>query len=168
MTLMCSTPTMLLSQLPAYLPTNGLVGYWPFNGNANDESGNGNHGTVNGATLTADRNGNANSAYSFNGLNNFIDLQSTNGLNSTQGLSMTMWFKWSGPNGINNHQYIYLIAPNPNGAIVVSDNSALSINVVNCNCASDIGVSTQIQQSTWYFVALTYDLNSGLLKMYWK
>ena len=53
--------------LPAYLPTNGLVGWWPFNGNANDESGNGNHGTVNGATLTAGRNGNANSAYDFDG-----------------------------------------------------------------------------------------------------
>ena len=38
---------------------SGLVAYYPFNGNANDESGNGNNGTVNGATLTADRFGNA-------------------------------------------------------------------------------------------------------------
>ena len=42
--------------VPSYVPTNGLVGWWPFNGNANDESGNGNNGTVNGATLTTDRN----------------------------------------------------------------------------------------------------------------
>jgi len=42
-----------------------LVAYYPFNGNANDESGNGYHGTVNGATLVADRFGNPNSAYSF-------------------------------------------------------------------------------------------------------
>ena len=34
---------------------NGLVGYWPFNGNTNDVSGNGNNGTNYGATLTADR-----------------------------------------------------------------------------------------------------------------
>jgi hypothetical protein len=27
------------AQIPSYLPTNGLVGWWPFNGNANDESG---------------------------------------------------------------------------------------------------------------------------------
>jgi len=46
--------------LPSYLPKDGLVGWWPFNGNANDESGNGNHGTVNGATLTTDRNGKQN------------------------------------------------------------------------------------------------------------
>ena len=42
------------SQLTGTL-NNGLVGYWPFNGNANDESGNGNDGTVNGVTLTNDR-----------------------------------------------------------------------------------------------------------------
>jgi len=57
-------------QVPNYVPTNGLVGYWPFNGNANDESGNGNDGTNNGATLTADRFGNVNSAYSFDGNTN--------------------------------------------------------------------------------------------------
>jgi hypothetical protein len=43
----------------------GLVGYYPFNGNANDASGNGNNGVANGATLTTDRFGNANSAYEF-------------------------------------------------------------------------------------------------------
>ncbi len=50
------------SQLSGTL-NNGLVGYWPFNGNANDESGNGNNGTVNGATLRADRSGTLSSAY---------------------------------------------------------------------------------------------------------
>jgi hypothetical protein len=52
---------------------NGLVACYPFNANAKDESGNGNNGTVNGATLTTDRFGKANSAYSFNGTN-FIAL----------------------------------------------------------------------------------------------
>ncbi len=52
--------------IPSWL-TNGLVGYWPFNGNANDESGNGNNGTVNGATLASDRFGNSNKAYNFTG-----------------------------------------------------------------------------------------------------
>lgn len=63
------TTSTLFAQVPSYVPTNGLVGYWPFNGNANDESGNGNNGTVNGATLTTDRFGNSNSAYNFNGVN---------------------------------------------------------------------------------------------------
>ena len=50
----------------------GLVAYYPFNGNANDESGNGNDGTVNGATLDEDRNGEAGKAYSFDGNNTYI------------------------------------------------------------------------------------------------
>ncbi len=56
----------------AQIPTNGLVGYWSFNGNANDASGNGNNGIVTGATLTNDRFGNPNSAYSFNGTSDYI------------------------------------------------------------------------------------------------
>ena len=66
-----SLATVTIAQnVPSYVPTNGLVGWWPFNGNANDESGNNNNGTVNGATLTADRFGNVNKAYSFVGGNN--------------------------------------------------------------------------------------------------
>jgi hypothetical protein len=63
------------AQVPNYVPTNGLVGWWPFNGNPNDESGNGNNGTVNGATLTTDRFGNSNEAYFFDG-DDFIKVNS--------------------------------------------------------------------------------------------
>jgi|TARA_B110000259_G_scaffold39159_1_gene44752 hypothetical protein len=53
------------SQVPVYVPSTGLVGWWPFNGNANDNSGNGNNGVVHGATLTTDRFGINNNAYNF-------------------------------------------------------------------------------------------------------
>lgn len=59
---------------PSYVPSNGLIGWWPLDGDGNDMSGNGNNGTVNGATKTTDRFGINNSAYSLNGLNNFINL----------------------------------------------------------------------------------------------
>ena len=58
-----ANPLATHAQLPDYPPTEGLVGWWPFNGNANDESGNGNDGVVNGATLIEDRDGNPNAAY---------------------------------------------------------------------------------------------------------
>ncbi|NCA82795.1 MAG: LamG domain-containing protein [Opitutae bacterium] len=45
----------------------GLVAYYPFNGNAKDESGNGNDGKVYGVTLVPDRFGNSGSAFDFNG-----------------------------------------------------------------------------------------------------
>jgi hypothetical protein len=53
------------AQLPNYVPTNGVIGFWPFTGNANDASGNGHNGIVNGAVLDADRNGIANECYNF-------------------------------------------------------------------------------------------------------
>ena len=52
--------------------TSGLVAYYPFSGNANDQSGNGNNAVFNSATLTADQFGNANSAYLFNGTSSYI------------------------------------------------------------------------------------------------
>ena len=79
----------IAQNLPSYLPSNGLVGWWPFNGNANDESGNGNHGTVNGATLTADRNGNENGAYFFDGQDDFIEANRVNSQNHT----LSLWYK---------------------------------------------------------------------------
>jgi len=62
--------TILLSistyaQTPNYVPSNGLVGWWPFSANTNDQSGNANGGTNAGAILTTDRFGNTNNAYSF-------------------------------------------------------------------------------------------------------
>jgi len=51
--------------LPSYVPTNGLVGWWPFDGNANDISGNGYHGTAYGLTSATDRNGIQNKALDF-------------------------------------------------------------------------------------------------------
>jgi len=60
------------------IPTNGLVAWYPFNGNANDESGNGNNGTVNGANLSTDRYGISNRSYNFDGISNFISAPSIN------------------------------------------------------------------------------------------
>jgi hypothetical protein len=57
---------MIQSQtLPSYLPSNGLVAWYPFNGNANDESGNGHDSSVIDAILSIDRFSNNNSSYSF-------------------------------------------------------------------------------------------------------
>jgi hypothetical protein len=100
--------------IPSYVPTNGLVGWWPFNGNANDLSGNNNNGTVNGATLTADRYGNANKAYNFNGINNYIEVLHSNSLN----LGIISISCWINPNALlttNNFGPIILSKREPSG-----------------------------------------------------
>jgi hypothetical protein len=91
------TTSTMAQNLPNYVPANGLVGWWPFNGNANDESGNGNNGTVNGATLTNDRFGNVGKAYFFNGSNNYITAGTNNFPSGNQQRTISIWFK------INNY-----------------------------------------------------------------
>ena len=77
---------------PAHADLNdGLVAYYPFNGNAKDESGNGNHGAVNGATLTEDRFGNIDSAYHFDG-NSYIVVPNSPALESpSDQYSVAVW-----------------------------------------------------------------------------
>jgi hypothetical protein len=96
----------LMAQVPTYVPSNGLVGWWPFNGNANDESGNGNNGTVNGATLTSDRFGLANKAYSFDGVDDWITINTVTQLPNQSDYTWSFWSnfpdnQFSGNSGLN-------------------------------------------------------------------
>jgi hypothetical protein len=88
------------AQVPSYVPSNGLVGWYPFNGNANDESGNGNNGTVNGATLVNDRNGNLNSAYDFN--KNSISIPA-NQVFTKNPMTYAFWFNKTGVHKCSNN-----------------------------------------------------------------
>ena len=83
------------AQVPSYVPTNGLQGWWPFSGNVNDISANANNGTVNGASLTIDRYGVANKAYSFDGVDDFIEVFQPflGGANAVTGYTISVWFK---------------------------------------------------------------------------
>ncbi len=89
-----SLATATMAQVPNYLPTNGLVGWWPFNGNANDESGNGNNGINNGISYTLDRFGNANKALLFVGTPNHIAMPSgsSSSLNITGNITVSIWY----------------------------------------------------------------------------
>ena len=75
----------------------GVVAYYPFNGNAQDESTFDHHGQVFGATLTADRFGNAESAYAFNGIDNFIRVEHSEEFNfdNSAPYSVSIWFRAS-------------------------------------------------------------------------
>lgn len=77
-----------------------LVGYYPFNGNANDESGNGHHGTVHGPTLTMDRHGNPNAAYHFDGNSDSIWIADDPDFHFKGSFSVSMWVReeyWTPP-----------------------------------------------------------------------
>ena len=94
--------TFVFAQVPGAVSTNGLIAYWPFNGNANDVSGNAKNGTVTGATLTNDRFGSANSAYNFSGAAQFITCPSISELNGSSSASFSLWVKINGNNSWTN------------------------------------------------------------------
>jgi len=142
------------------VPANGLVGYWPFNGNADDASGNGNHGTVSGATLTTDRFGNANSAYSFNSSSsNYIEIPDNALLRPGQ-ITISLWVNSSvvflpraqavlvKTNISNAQNEQYAIAIRPNGSYNYPDfalkfNSSCQpgagwVSAANANTASTV------------------------------
>lgn len=70
-----------------------VAGYSFNNGNANDDVGN-NNGTVNGATLTTDRHGNANQAYYFDGIDDNINFGDDSSSQMGSGsFSISLWIK---------------------------------------------------------------------------
>lgn len=88
------TTNIIFSQVPNFVPTNGLVGWWPFSGNANDVSGNGNNGIINGPTLTTDRFGVTDKAYNFITASDNISVNNaTPPFNNTQ-ISVSLWIKF--------------------------------------------------------------------------
>ena len=78
----------------------GLRAYYPFNGNANDVSGNGHNPVINTATLTTDRFGNPNSAYHFNGMSSYMKIPNTppgpTSINTDNNISLCAWVRPQG------------------------------------------------------------------------
>ncbi len=91
--LLCFLSSLSTAQaIPSYLPADNLFGWWSFNGNANDESSNGNNGVVNGASLASDRFDMAGKAYHLNGTNQDMVLISKQ-VASPAAFSISVWFK---------------------------------------------------------------------------
>jgi trimeric autotransporter adhesin len=93
------TSIILLFQIELYsqAPTNGLIAYYPFTGNANDASGNGRNGVTSGGILQiSDRNGYTGQAYAFNGSNSKIAIPSLNQLAGNSPRTISLWFKTNG------------------------------------------------------------------------
>jgi hypothetical protein len=76
--------------------TDGLLAHYPFNGDATDQSGSGNDGTVNGPVLTTDRFGFSQSAYRFDGVDDSItwsDAVADSWFEGRTNLSLSLWIK---------------------------------------------------------------------------
>lgn len=141
------------------IPLDNLIAYYPFNGNANDESGNKNDGSVSGARLTVDRAGKPNSAYYFDGANDYINIR--NGYFSSQKPKGTVnfWFKPIGGFVNLRPEYINLIG------VVGGSGKNFNIFIYNgklrfANDNNSIDGITTLWDENWYMVTVTWDYNS--------
>jgi hypothetical protein len=162
--LLLSVATISFGQnVPSYVPTNGLVGWWPFNGNANDESGNGNNGTVIGTiTSSFDRFGNQFSSYNFTG-NGYIQLTNIN----LPSFTINAWVKRSG-GGTSVVSKHYSASFNSSYILYAqeSDFCIPRIYYTNTNnvAVATSATSTTLCDSQWHM--LTATLNTSSLNIY--
>lgn len=143
---------------------NGLVGWWPFCGNANDESGNGNNGTVYGATLTTDRFGNSNQAYSFDGADDYIQCPQNN--IPTQNLSVSVWIN---PNStFANMQFVCLgSTSSTRWGVVASNNNAYIGYGAGCSgSGGSVLTNCPISNSTWINLVYVSSGVGGVTQIY--
>ncbi|GAH51929.1 unnamed protein product, partial [marine sediment metagenome] len=142
-------------------PEDGLVAYYPFNGNANDESGNGNNGNVYGTTLTEDRFGNPNSAYSFDGVDDYVNVMN---LPITDGVTVGAWVKGA---SFDSQDYMDPVVSQhgflSGFELRVGDGHAVMI-VTTGGVHSIADAGQVLAVNEWYHLAGTYDGNE--LKIY--
>ncbi|MCX6257836.1 MAG: hypothetical protein NTW49_08085 [Bacteroidia bacterium] len=160
---------------------SGLVAYYPFNGNADDLSGNNNNGTAYGAVLTTDRFGNPNSAYYFDGVDDRIFVNSSASLNVPNSISISAWFKTNDPvihiNNDNdgiivgkhhtvwNRQYD-ISASEGNSIYGQADGYYFKIfNQSDNYNMTGTGIDC-FYDNIWHMITGTYDSDSGIMKIF--
>jgi len=142
--------------------------YYPFNGNANDESGNGHNGTVNGADLCPDRLGAVGKAYSFDGSDDYIVV--SNPPSVTTSLTMAAWIRLE-DNGVQTGGYVI-----NKGVYLTPSTYCLGVTANSARAAvAGISVggvfytvtnSVLITLGEWTHVAGVYDATGGGLTLY--
>lgn len=138
---------------------NGLVAYYPFNNNANDESGNGKNGKPELVESVDDRFGTPNAAYLFDGYEAKIELPfNTGNLKGATAFSISYWFKFAKE---KKEQTIF--------SSWVNDTTALCVPVgfLSCYYLNQPGIAllsgslpfvdNTLNLSEWYHVTITFD-----------
>lgn len=136
-------------------PTGSLICYYPFNGNANDESGNNNNGVVNNVTLTTDRHGNANSAYLFNGTTSSIDVSNNTSINFQNYITINFWLKAN--QFFSREQYPISHGSWENRWKVSISNGRLRWTIKTNNGVTDLDSETPLELNKLYNFTVLYD-----------
>ena len=176
-----------LQNLSTPVPQNGLLAWYPFNGNANDESGNGNNGQLTNVSLTSDRNNLQNNAFkfdhigaSFSQLSKEIYIPYKPTLNQEK-ISVSVWvnpksYFWTGNPNDPNSAIVYRFEngySNPNGQVWgirynANDFGAFILDASSTNNqqSSDLRQLTPLELGKWANITFTFDGSS--FKLYYN
>lgn len=140
----------------------GLIAYYPLDGDADDYSGNNNNGTImGGVTSSTDRFGNANSAMQFNGIDGYIEVPNSPSLQSpTNEITIASWLYVESFPGLQALGIVEKTNSNLQGGQYALSyqtwgNDGLYFNHSNGSQGSYAPITLDF--SRWYFVAITYD-----------
>jgi hypothetical protein len=151
----------------------GLVAHYAFDGNADDITGNGNDGTVFGATPTADPSGQAGKAYDFDGSGAYISAADNGYLDGMNTMSVAFWIKPAGAMTASSSRqdllYKRISSTTSSWSIVYGDAAgALTFGIVGDTWQPVVGgpvfaikCDTEFDADRWYHVAITYDEFAG-------
>lgn len=159
--------------LYANTASGALVAQYLFDGNANDTSGNALNGTVVGATLTAGRSGNPNSAYFFDGTSSYITIADNDLLEVDNVRSVTAWInkKDEVGSGLNYgivSKYQNDTPGEPGWSLTAKTDAGVTTPSAYFKDSSGntADYSPGISLNEWHFVALTYDDSLSLLSIF--
>lgn len=132
------------------------VAYYPFSGNANDAIGTLN-GTVNGATRTTDRFGNANSAYSFDVTGNSINLSNSNAIRPVSAITVSAWVFLQHPNAGVLGNSVISCSDDAGYNITFFEPNQIEFSVRRNNGDASVITDASSFYNAWHFIAGTYD-----------
>lgn len=150
------------AQVPSYVPANGLVGYYAFNGNANDLSGNGNNGIVSQpTTITEDRFGNSSSAFDFGNTGSVINVPNIGSINFPNDYSISTWVYFRTRNYPNisilgSANFVFYLSAQ--GATVGQQDS-LEFNPSTSPAIGILYTYNVVSMNTWHHVMIVKNLN---------
>ncbi|MCR4032589.1 leucine-rich repeat domain-containing protein [Flavobacterium panacis] len=150
--------------LPSYLSTNGLLFYYPFNGNTIDASGNNINPYPQNLTLTTDRFGNTNSACSFNGTSSSMSAYLANHPQNNNSRTITGWFKASTPVKSSEFDFCLINYGSEADSFTISLYLKGYLNVLFGGQL--ISSQKNYFNNKWTFFAMTFDDNTDIFSLY--
>jgi hypothetical protein len=150
--------------VPSYIPTSGLVGWWPFNGNANDESGNGNNGNIQGAmAFTSDRYGISSSALIGNGTSS-VEIPTPNALPlGNNSRTFSLYFKVNDVSTLSSNRELLAYGFNSPGqrfGLIMINNQ------IGIEYAIPANLTNWTPDTQWHHLVVSYDQTLDTIKLY--